>query len=232
MGEFVVKLKNAGLAVVLWTAASAATHAAPVTIQAPDVLVAGGAGTLLRSAELLATTAPDGAGTGVNTTLPNLGTYNYGHSFDTNLAPLTGAPAYDFIDAYVFNVAGSVASNVTTTIDLGSAFVIDGLEVRLYGANVGDIIPLTGSAPGQTFIAATTLQPGMETAVLQSMLLAPGTYVLEVRAALNGTNGGSYAGVINVAPPPAVPVPAALPLLLSGMGFLGAALRRRRGRVD
>jgi len=41
---------------------------------------------------------------------------------------------------------------------------------------------------------------------------------------VNGTSGGSYSGTLNVNP---VPLPAGLPLLLSGMGLLGGWLRRR-----
>ena len=56
-----------------------------------------------------------------------------------------------------------------------------------------------------------------------SATLAAGTYVLEVRGMATGTSGGSYSGTLNVAP---VPLPATLPLLLSGLGLLGGLLRR------
>ena len=55
--------------------------------------------------------------------------------------------------------------------------------------------------------------------------LNPGTYVLEVRGVVTGSTGGSYAGTLQVAP---VPLPAALPLLLSGLGLLGGLIRPRQ----
>jgi hypothetical protein len=58
-----------------------------------------------------------------------------------------------------------------------------------------------------------------------STTLAAWTYVLEVRGNVTGTSGGSYSGTLNVAP---VPLPAALPLLFSGLGLLGGGLARRR----
>ena len=50
-------------------------------------------------------------------------------------------------------------------------------------------------------------------------MLASGTYVLEVRGDVTGTGGGSYAGLIDLQP---VPLPAALPLILSGLGLSAA----------
>jgi hypothetical protein len=62
--------------------------------------------------------------------------------------------------------------------------------------------------------------------VLPQTTLAAGTYVLEIRGNVTGTSGGGYGGVLNLTP---VPLPAALPLLLSGLGLIGAAARRRLG---
>ncbi len=60
--------------------------------------------------------------------------------------------------------------------------------------------------------------------VLSPTTLSAGTYVLEVRGNVTGTAGGGYSGVIDLQP---VPVPAALPLMLSGLGLLGGLLRKR-----
>jgi hypothetical protein len=48
--------------------------------------------------------------------------------------------------------------------------------------------------------------------------------VLEIRASSVGTAGGSYSGVVNLTP---VPLPAALPLLFSGLGLFGAFRRKQ-----
>jgi hypothetical protein len=59
--------------------------------------------------------------------------------------------------------------------------------------------------------------------VITPHTLTAGTYDLQVRGTTD-TLGGSFSGVLNTAP---VPLPAALPLLLSGFGLLGGMLRRR-----
>jgi hypothetical protein len=60
---------------------------------------------------------------------------------------------------------------------------------------------------------------------IMNTTLSSGSYYLEVRGNVDGTSGGSYSGTLNIAP---VPLPAALPLLLSGFGLLGGLVRRRR----
>jgi hypothetical protein len=64
--------------------------------------------------------------------------------------------------------------------------------------------------------------------------LAPVTsqvsYVLEVRGLVTGSAGGLYSGQFTVAPAPVpapVPVPAALWLMGSALGLVGAASRSR-----
>jgi hypothetical protein len=54
--------------------------------------------------------------------------------------------------------------------------------------------------------------------------LTGGPYVLEIQGDVTGTSGGTYTGSLNLNP---VPLPAALPLLLSGLGLLGGTLRKR-----
>jgi hypothetical protein len=55
--------------------------------------------------------------------------------------------------------------------------------------------------------------------------LNAGTYDLQVRGTTEAL-GGSYSGVMNLTP---VPLPAAFPLLLSGLGMLRGLRRRRVG---
>jgi hypothetical protein len=187
-------------------------------------------GSLPLSGQITATTS---TGSGVNPTLaPSGGSYHYGDTFAGPTDPI-GSSSWGFYDAFVFTVGGSLASSVTTTINLGSMLGITDLQERLYSANPGESAPFVGTPPAASgpgyFLGWTSVLPGGtgEVAVLQTVPLAPGTYVLEIRGLVNGSLGGSYAGVLNVHP---VPLPAALPMLLSGLGLLGGAFIRRQRR--
>lgn len=199
--------------------------AAAATVQPPGPTIA--PGTLQLSAEL---TGASSGGTNTDPTLSLPGSYNYGQTFVGPITNIAGTSS-SFYDDYVFTVGTSVASSVTTTINLDTLLNITNLQERLYNAATGDVIPYTaaGIPPGATSYFLGWTSPlgttGGSVAVLQSAALTAGTYVLEIRGNVVGTAGGSYAGVLNVAP---VPLPAALPLLLSGLGALGAARRRRK----
>jgi hypothetical protein len=65
---------------------------------------------------------------------------------------------------------------------------------------------------------------------LPETVLGAGSYVLEVRGLVTGSAGGLYSGQFTVAPAPVpapVPVPAALWLMGSALGLVGAASRSR-----
>lgn len=198
------------------------TAAMAATVQAPGSAITPGA--LGISGEVTDSSA---TGSGANPTLTLPGSYNYGNTLGAAAPGGSGT----FYDAYVFTLDTATASSVTTTINLGSMLGITSLQEELYNTSTGASVPFTGSGapPGATtyYDASASLLPGGtgEVAVLQSMMLTAGTYVLEISGTVSGTSGGSYAGVLDVAP---VPLPAAFPLLLSGLGILGGALRRRR----
>jgi hypothetical protein len=186
-----------------------------------------GPGPITLSAE---TTAAGTTGAGVNPTLTLPGSYTYANTFTAPTTAFPSGSSYGFYDAYAFTVGGSVANSVTSTINLGSLSVSN-LSERLYSANPGDAIPVLGMPPGASyFVAWTSVLPGGsgEVAVLDAMTLAPGTYVLEIRGLVTGASGGSYTGQLNLTP---VPLPAALPLLVGGLGALGAFGGRRRRKA-
>jgi hypothetical protein len=159
----------------------------------------------------------------------------YTHSLPnlTNTIPgsvnaLNNPMGSEFYDDYVFTMGGSQLSSITATIDLGTIFNIDNLNVRLFSwssSNEQLSDQVTIGAPPATPLQAWTYATGTgEVAVIDQTNLGAGTYVLQVRGNTSGTLGGSYVGTLNVAP---VPLPAALPLLMSGLGLLGGLFGRR-----
>ena len=129
-------------------------------------------------------------------------------------------------------MAPTIVDSLTSTINLGDVAAIDDLQVRLYSVVGNPVLPVLNAPSGNVIDAWSTainFSPGMTGTidVIPWTTLTAGTYVLEVRGNVTGSAGGSYSGVLNLSP---VPLPAALPLLLSGLGFLGAAVRRRAMR--
>jgi hypothetical protein len=168
----------------------------------------------------------NGAGTAF-TTLP--ASDGYTNTFGAASGSLPGSPGFTFNDYYVFTVAAATADSMSSEINLGT-LSIAGLEERVYSVPTNATQSLVTGTPGgfQTnwtspvsFSAGT--ESGMFT-VLNPTMLAAGTYVLEIRGDVTGSDGGTYSGSLNLNP---VPLPAALPLLLSGFGLLGGTLRKR-----
>lgn len=178
---------------------------------------------------------PGGAG-GITTYSLSSGTYAYSQSFNQALTPFTpsgSTSSYAFYTDFVFTVAPNSFDSLTSSINLGTALAVNGLQARLYDYVVGSTQNLTLPSfhPTGTILdswsTAVNLAPGLtaSTAVIQPTTLSAGTYVLEIRAASVGTSGGSYSGTLNLTP---VPLPAALPLLLSSLGGFGLFARRRK----
>ena len=159
------------------------------------------------------------------------GAYDYGNGFTSAQTTNFGNTAYGFYDDYIITIGAGQVDSITSSITLGSSSGISGLSMRLYDyvAN-GSAAPLL-SAPitGTAFDASNTtipVAPGTTAtySVLSPTTLDAGTYVVEVRGTATGTNGGAYSGTLNLAP---VPLPAALPLLLSGCALFGAMRQRK-----
>ncbi len=198
------------------------------------------ASTLVLTCELLSTgTNPSCPATAATYAVP--GQYNYQNSFSapTGKTPIAQSNIYGgavngnlgtagFIDDYFFNIASARADVVSATIDLGGVYSIDGLFARIYslGANPGGLVTTTPNGP----VDYGTITPSGPVDLIQinPVALTSGSYVLELSGTASGSLGGSYTGTLNLDPMSVVPLPAALPLLLSGVGILGGLLVRRR----
>lgn len=151
------------------------------------------------------------------------GSSHYGNTFTLPTLVIPGT-SYGFYDDYVFTIGGATANSVSTTIDLGNMLQITNLQQRLYNAS-GNSVPTPGIPVGGVINALTSpIGTFGSVAVLPTIMLAPGTYVLEIRGNVTGSAGGSYAGTMNLT---AVPVPAAAWLLGSGLLGLVSVARRK-----
>jgi hypothetical protein len=154
---------------------------------------------------------------------PNLGTSSVG--------------AYDFQDSYRFTL-GQAASGDTMVASLGlsnasgTTFNISNLQFRLYEVASPTTAPIVGGIPpGSTLITGWMGPPSGANEVSASFTdIQSGTYILDVAGIASGSNGGTYLGQLNVNSP--VPLPGALPLLLSGVGGLYGFFVRRRAAVS
>jgi hypothetical protein len=179
------------------------------------------------------TTSSGTTGSGANTVLAVPGSHTFGNSLGsltTSIFTTPGGQSYEFYDDFVFTIGGATANALTSSIDLGSFLGLQDFQVRLYALAGNEPLPALGAPAGGTLVQAWSapigFTPGMTglLAVIPQHVLAAGSYVLEIRGNVSGQFGGSYSGVMNLAP---VPVPAAIWLLISGLGALGLWRRSR-----
>jgi hypothetical protein len=152
--------------------------------------------------------------------------------FGNNLDPASGTlgapadPGFTFYDDYVFTVANSTVDAASFVLNEGATLAINDLQMRLYSVSGNNTLPALGDSPAGLMAGwSNPISTDGSTSNLATTMLSGGTYVLEVRGDVVGTAGGSYAGLIDLQP---VPLPAALPLMLSGIGLLGGLVRKRR----
>lgn len=133
-----------------------------------------------------------------------------------------------FWDDYYFTIPDGFANSVTSTITAGSALNLSNLQARLYIGNshqTGAVVPGTLLSAWGTTVVYNPLVSAT-TVVLNPLSLAAGTYTLQIRGTVSGTNGGSYAGVLNLTNP--VPEPETYAMLLAGLGLMGFIYRRKK----
>jgi hypothetical protein len=221
-------LRSLGLLAATILVATGAAHAGTVVLGSPGNIVNA------PSAEYL---NPTGAGnvltdSAVDYALQVPGQYQINRQFTAAqpnaLVGTSGTGSYSFQDTYVLSVPVATAGDLlTATLNLADIFNISNLQVRMYGFAQGTPLPgaTVGAIPGGalTPIGWTGFASGQNSLTLSFSAIPAGSYYLDIRGSVTGTAGGSYLAALNVAP---VPLPAALPLLMSGLGLLG--LRRRR----
>jgi hypothetical protein len=135
--------------------------------------------------------------------------------------------AYDFQDSYQFTVGTSASGDtLLASLGLGTLFNIENLQFRLYQVAGVTTQPIVGGVPaGSTPVTPWMgLAPGDNSMTASFSGIQSGTYILDVAGIASGTSGGSYIGSVDLQP---VPLPAAIWLMLSGLGGLGALARKR-----
>ena len=146
----------------------------------------------------------------------------FSNATDSHLSIGTlAAPDYNFLDRWTFNLGGDAnLTSLVAAFSFADTFGISNIQVNLLDA-IGVVATgwqtVTMSGPFATTVSVTPASP-----------LAVGNYTLQVRGHILGAPA-SYSGTLIAAAPAVVPLPAALPLLLVGLGAFGAVGKRKRG---
>jgi hypothetical protein len=146
----------------------------------------------------------------------------------------TGSPSdsgWNFYDDYFFSTTTATANNATVISNF-SMDSISNIQVRIFSSGGQSVAPNSaptlgipsGTPPVVDGWTAPLMGSNGSFSVLLPTGFAAGSYDLQVRGEAIGTDA-SYGGNLQIAP---VPLPAGLPLLLSGLGMLGGLVRRRR----
>jgi hypothetical protein len=156
----------------------------------------------------------------------------YTNSFGASVAPLANA-GDSFISEYGFNIGSSASfSGAVVTFDLGNILQLSNLSLKLLSGSVwSGAVPTTLTSTQLSAINASMVALGngnSSTETISAITLAPGSYVIELQGLVTGSAGGSYAGVLNVAPVSPVPEPASSAYAIAGFGLLAAGFVGRR----
>lgn len=137
-------------------------------------------------------------------------TFNAGLNPSIAQSVMHGSGSFDDFFTFTLNPAGSVAAQ-GVSLNFAPFFNISGGSFQLYSGIIG-----SGSAIG----ASTALN----NIPVSYANLGTGDYYFNVAGTADGVAGGGYLFSMVTTP---VPEPDALALLLSGLGLIGAMMRRR-----
>lgn len=143
--------------------------------------------------------------------------------------PGTGAPTYNFLDSWNFTLSpgadvGAFVGSLNFTDGNGTVTTgITNLQLRLWSYDLNTVV--AGGA-WQTISFPPSGQQAFS--VIAPTGFAAGNYGLQVRGLATGPVS-SYGG--NMTAMPTVPIPAAWPLLLAGLGLMGWVGRRRAAYI-
>lgn len=167
--------------------------------------------------------------TSLGTVNPSASTSFANPDVDVGTTATVGPIFYNFLDQFNFSLVtqadvASIVATINFTAGPGGPplFGISDLQVNLSRVQSPSLLLVS-------WLTVTTPAPGLQqvVALTPTTLLTAGDYSLEVRGVLK--EPGSYSGTLIAMAPTVVPLPAALPLLLLGLGAIGAAgIRRRR----
>ena len=169
------------------------------------------------------------------------GQYSFGNFFSAQppgqvMGTDSIAGPYAFQDSYVFQVgAGASGDTLVATLNLGKSFGMSDLQARLYQITSGTSTPVVGGqiVSGQSPVVSVISlwqgkgTPGPDSGSFEvdfSGLTKAGTFVLDIAGSSSGDLGGQFVGALDLQP---VPLPASTWMLLSGIGALALAARRR-----
>lgn len=227
-----------GVAIALATAAARADIVTPVGSDQPLILGLSWSATGAGTQSPATITGNPGSTLGPVTVSDLTGNPAGNYSFTNTFGAANGAFAagtlqgvpYNFVDSYVIDVPASQAGAYIFSLNLTAQLGVQNLTARLYDYSAGTVQNLTigGVGPVNGVVAgpwSAAVNGVVSSTQLLSTDISRGEYVLQIVGLEVGTQSGMYNGSLAVAP---VPLPAALPLLLSGLGGLGLWGRRRR----
>lgn len=188
------------------------------------------------------TGANDGTGSVMGSDLTGNGnsTYLFSQSYANSVGSysagtLSNGDNFGLVASYVVALPASTTGAYIFSLNLTSSTGIDDLSSRLYayGPNTNTTLGITGAPPQGGVVSSWSASVNggtVDSTTMNASNVPAGLYVLEVVGELSpGATSGSFSGQLSVAP---VPVPAALPLLLSGAaGIAGFGRRRRANRA-